>query len=170
MGLRGPAPKPTAIRIAEGNRARRPLPTNEPIYRAGVPDRPNMSNGGRKIWDQLVIEMGPSGVLRSVDALALAQLCEDQSMLSEMRSGMQKMAREVAKQAKTKHQTLPGGPMVALSRTIEGRRTLATIRELSASIIAQRREFGLTPASNGRVQSSGASDQQMDSLESKLCG
>ena len=46
--------------------------------------------------------------------------------------------------------------MVHLSRAVEGRRTLSTIRELAAQIIVQRREFGLTPASNSRVTAGAA--------------
>jgi phage terminase small subunit len=172
MGLRGPPPKPTRIRVLEGNRSRRPLPANEPQYPAGTPDRPSgMTAGGRKIWDTLVSEMAASGVLRPVDALALAQLCEDQAMLDSLRRGMAEMTRELAKKAKIKKLELSGGPLVHLSRTIEGRRTLSTIRELSAQIIVQRREFGLTPASNGRVQTAcGDGSFLMDPLEKALCG
>jgi phage terminase small subunit len=172
VGLRGPPPKPTRMRILEGNRGRRPLPANEPQYPAGVPERPSsMSAGGRKIWDTLVSEMAASGVLRTVDALALMQLCEDQAMLDTLRKGMAEMTREISKKAKEKKMELPGGPLIQLSRTIEGRRTLSTIRELSAQIIVQRREFGLTPASNGRVQTTGGPGSGfMDPLEQALCG
>jgi len=171
LGLRGPAPKPTVIRKIEGNRSRRPLPANEPAYAAGVPNRPaHMSASARRVWDGLIVEMAPTGVLRTVDALALAQLCEDQAMLDELRAGLEKMKREITRKAKADKRSLPGGALIALSRTIEGRRTLATIRELSSQIIVQRREFGLTPASNGRVQTSGSGFEPMDALESKLCG
>lgn len=171
MGRRGPAPKPTAVRRVEGNRSHRALPVNEPQYAVGIPDRPAaMSAGARRIWDQLVIEMAPTGVLRTVDALALAQLCEDQSTLNELRAGLRKMTAEIARQAKSGNKKLPGGALLALSRSIEGRRTLATIRELSSQIIVQRREFGLTPASNGRVQAHGVSVFAIDPLEAKLCG
>ena len=171
MGLRGPPPKPTRIRAIEGNRARRPLPANEPQYPPGVPERPSdMSAGAAKIWDMLVGEMAASGVLRTVDALALMQLCEDQAMLDTLRKGMAEMTREISRKAKEKKMELPGGPLIQLSRTIEGRRTLSTIRELSAQIIVQRREFGLTPASNGRVQMAGPGLGFMDPLEKALCG
>ena len=65
---------------------RRPLPGNEPQYPPGLPKRPSgMSAGARKIWDTLVSEMAASGVLRTVNALALMQLCEDQAMLDTLR-------------------------------------------------------------------------------------
>jgi phage terminase small subunit len=160
------------MRVLEGNRARRPLPSSEPQYPPGVPERPSgMSAGARKIWDTLISEMAASGVLRTVDALALMQLCEDQAMLDTLRTGMAEMTRELAKKAKEKKMELTGGPLVQLSRTIEGRRTLSTLRELSAQIIVQRREFGLTPASNGRVQTAGGPGSGfMDPLEQALCG
>lgn len=129
-----------------------------------------MSPGARRAWDGLVAEMAPSGVLRPVDAGALAMLCEDIAMLDVLRKGLAQMAGEIAKQAKNQNKSVVGGPMVHLSRTIEGRRTLATIRELSGQIIVQRREFGLTPASNTRVESSGVNGSLMDPLEAALCG
>jgi phage terminase small subunit len=128
-----------------------------------------MSAGARRAWDALVAEMAPSGVLRPVDAGALAMLCEDVAMLEILRKGLGEMAREIAKQAKKQGKSVVGGPMVHLSRTIEGRRTLSTIRELAAQIIVQRREFGLTPASNSRV-AAGSSPMSMDPLEAALCG
>ena len=171
MGSRGPSPKPTRIRILEGNLGRRPLPANEPQYSVGIPERPKgMSAGARKVWDQLVSEMAPSGVLRTVDGLALRQLCEDEQMLESLRQGMFQMTREIVKKAKEQKKELPGGALIQLSRTIEGRRTLSTMRELSAQIIVQRREFGLTPASNGRVQTAPGSFASLDPFEQALCG
>jgi phage terminase small subunit len=172
MGLRGRIPTPTAIRVLNGNPSRRPLPTNEPQYTTGVPERPTgMSAGARKVWDGLISEMAASGVLRLVEAGALTMLCEDIALLETFRKGLAQMAREIVAQAKKQGKKIVGGPMVHLSRTIEGRRTLATIRELSAQIIVQRREFGLTPASNSRVEGGfGAGGGFMDPIEAALCG
>ena len=171
MGMRGPPPKPTSIRVLEGVPGHRPL-ANEPQYQPGIPKRPaGMSAGARKVWDTLVSEMAVSRVLRSVDALALVQLCEDQAMLDSLRRGLAAMTREIAKKAGDQKLQLPGGPLIQLSRTVEGRRTLSTIKELSLQVIVQRREFGLTPASNSRVQPSGGPGSAfMDPLERALCG
>jgi hypothetical protein len=58
MGARGPAPTPTRLRIIEGNPSRRPLPTDEPHYAPGIPQRPRgMSEGAKKAWEALVTEM-----------------------------------------------------------------------------------------------------------------
>jgi phage terminase small subunit len=155
-----------------GNPSRRPLPENEPKYAPGVPDRPvGMTAGARKQWDTLVSEMAASGVLRMVDAGALAMLCEDLAMLDSLRKGLYQMVREIKNQAKAQGKKVPGGALVHLSRTTEGRRTLSTIQELKAQIIIQRREFGLTPASNSRVEATfGGGQMNMDPLEAALCG
>ena len=171
MGVRGTLPTPTKIRILNGNPSRRPLPTNEPQFAPGVPDRPTgMSASARKQWDGLVGEMANSGVLRRVDGGALSMLCEDLAMLDTLRKGLAAQAREITHKAKEKKQQISGNALTALSRTTEGRRTLSTIRELSAQIIIQRREFGLTPSSSTRVQASGGSAQFIDPLEQALCG
>ena len=170
MGVRGTLPTPTKIRILNGNPSRRPLPTNEPQFAPGIPDRPPMSAGARKQWDALVDEMALSGVLRRVDGGALAMLCEDLAMLDTLRKGLAAQAREITNKANEKKQQISGNALTALSRTTEGRRTLSTIRELSAQIIIQRREFGLTPSSSTRVQSSGGAAQFIDPLEQALCG
>ena len=170
MGVRGTLPTPTKIRILNGNPSRRPLPTNEPQFTPGIPDRPVMSAGARKQWDGLVGEMATSGVLRRVDGGALAMLCEDLAMLDTLRKGLAAQAREITNKAREKKQQISGNALTALSRTTEGRRTLSTIRELSAQIIIQRREFGLTPSSSTRVQASGGAAQFIDPLEQALCG
>ena len=171
MGVRGTLPTPTKIRILNGNPSRRPLPANEPQYAPGVPDRPKgMSADARKQWNRLVGEMANSGVLRRVDGGALGMLCEDLAMLDTLRQGLAAQAREITKKAKEKKQQISGNALTALSRTSEGRRTFSTIRELTAQIIIQRREFGLTPSSSTRVQASGPGAQFLDPLEQALCG
>lgn len=174
MGLRGPAPKPTAVRIFEGNRSRRPLPQNEPQYRHAVPTPPwPLSKDARKLWDALVEEMGASGVLRKVDGPALAQLCEDQAMLNDLRAGLHLWKDRMIAQVKAEggdggasSAELARLALVKITQSTQGRRTLASIRELSSQIIVQRREFGLTPASNSRVNAIGGTTE--DPLEAAL--
>jgi hypothetical protein len=91
-------------------------------------------------------------------------------MLHMLRTGLAAQTREITKKAKDKKQQITGNALTALSRTTEGRRTLTSIRELTAQIIIQRREFGLTPSSSSRVQASGPGGQFIDPLERALCG
>lgn len=108
MGLRGPSPKPTGVRVLEGCRAHRPLPENEPQYPPGVPVKPKtMSRPAKLVWDELVREMAPANVLHSVDQRALWQLTEDEALLSEAYSGLWKMTKALENKAQNEGKELP---------------------------------------------------------------
>jgi phage terminase small subunit len=169
MGLRGPAPKPTGVRVLEGCRAHRPLPENEPQYPAGIPAKPKrMSRPAQRVWEELVVEMAPANVLRSVDQRALWQLAEDEALLSEAYAGLWRMIRAVEDKAKKEGKELPGGALFALVSMTSGRLAMNAIRDLAARVLIERREFGLTPSSRTRISTAG--DGSMDALEMKLCG
>jgi len=167
--MRGRLPKPSGIRVLEGNPSRRPLPATEPQYPVGVPERPKkMTSQARRVWDELVTEMAPAGVLRRTDGRALWHLSEDEALLEEAYSGMRKMVKALEAKAKQKGKELPGGPLFGLLGMTSGRLAMAAIRDLGARVILERREFGLTPSSRTRV--SGSSEGLIDALEEKLCG
>ena len=169
MGLRGPAPKPTGVRVLEGCRAHRPLPVNEPQYARGIPAKPKkMSRQAQRMWKELVDEMVPANMLRNVDQRALWQLSEDEALLSEAYAGLWKMIRAVEDKAKTEGKELPGGPLFALISMTSGRLAMNAIRDLGSRVLIERREFGLTPSSRTRISAPGVGS--MDSLEMKLCG
>lgn len=173
MGRRGFPPKPRALRIIEGNPGRRPLNDDEPWYPDVLPAKPTtISAKASPIWDEKIDQMANVGVLREVDGRALWHLCEDEALLSEAYRGLWKLVRSVDKQAKKENRTLPAGPLMAVFGMKGGRQTMAAMRDLSARVIVQRREFGLTPSARTRIQIDSASGGQggMDSLEAKLCG
>jgi len=169
MGLRGPAPKPTGVRVLEGCRAHRPLPENEPQYAPCIPAKPKkMSRQAQRVWEELVAEMAPANILLSVDQRALWQLAEDEALLSEAYAGLWRMTRAVQEKAKSEGKDLPGGPLFGLLSMSSGRLAMNAIRDLGARVLIERREFGLTPSSRTRISTSG--EGSVDSLEMKLCG
>jgi len=169
MGLRGPVPKPTGVRVLEGCRAHRPLPENEPQYSAEIPAKPKkISRQAKVVWDDLVAEMVPAKVLRRVDQRALWQLAEDEALLTEAYSGLWKMVKALQDKAKSEGKDLPGGALFALVSMTSGRLAMNAIRDLAARVLIERREFGLTPSSRTRISTPG--EASMDSLEMKLCG
>jgi P27 family predicted phage terminase small subunit len=52
MGRRGPAPKPTRLRVLEGNRSHRPLPVGEPKPRPFLPRPPAYLRGEARTYFQ----------------------------------------------------------------------------------------------------------------------
>jgi P27 family predicted phage terminase small subunit len=69
MGLRGPPPKPTALRILEGNPARRPLNSNEPQPRklSQVDPPSDLPEEGKAVFRSLSKELIACGLMTSVD-------------------------------------------------------------------------------------------------------
>jgi phage terminase small subunit len=170
MGLRGRKPKPTELRRLEGNREKRPLPTNEPQYAPGLPERPQrMSVGARRLWNELVDEMAGAAVLRRVDKQALWQLAEDEWLLKRSYEGIEEMLRQIEQKAKAEGKKLPGGAVLYFLSMQHGRLAMAAVRDLATRVIIQRREFGLTPSSRSRISTANEAGA-VDSLELKLCG
>lgn len=68
--------KPTALKLLEGNRGKRPLPKHEPQPRPITPEPPPYLNEiARRRWDELVPELEVMGTLTIVDGDVLAGYC-----------------------------------------------------------------------------------------------
>src|SRR5512146_3144589 len=77
MGLRGPTPKPTALKILEGNPGHRPLNPDEPMPTAGEPPCPPwLADEAKAEWDRIVPELSRLNVLTVIDGAALAAYCQ----------------------------------------------------------------------------------------------
>lgn len=77
MGKRGPAPKPTALRVIEGNRGKRPVNKAEPKPSPIRPTRPEwMLPEAKREWNRVVPELERMGLLTVVDRAALAAYCQ----------------------------------------------------------------------------------------------
>ena len=72
----GPKPKPTALKILQGNPGHQKLKAHEPKPRPILPDPPPyLSETARKRWNELVPELDYSGVLTRIDGDVLAGYC-----------------------------------------------------------------------------------------------
>lgn len=69
----GPAPKPTSLKISEGNPGKRPLNRREPKPRQRRPKAPaHLSAGALREWRRVVRMLTPMGVLTEAEADVLA--------------------------------------------------------------------------------------------------
>ncbi len=147
MGKRGPAPKPTKLRILEGNPSKRPLNAAEPEPLAGEPRMPSdLDRFGRRVWRWAVTQLGAMQLLTQADAEALTDLCRVASV--------ERRAWEAVKAKDLTFKTLAGyiqqRPEVGvLLKSVQIKRTLLG-------------EFGLTPASRSRIEMPG--QQETDEL------
>jgi P27 family predicted phage terminase small subunit len=75
MGKRGPAPKPTQLKVLHGEkRPSRIRPQPQP--REALPEAPEMTKTAREVWDYTIRELGPMKIATSADRDALAAYCE----------------------------------------------------------------------------------------------
>ncbi len=77
MGARGPAPKPTKLKILSGNPGKRKLNKREPKPASGSPTCPTwLSKEAKKAWKEIVPELAKIGLISVVDKIALSALCQ----------------------------------------------------------------------------------------------
>jgi P27 family predicted phage terminase small subunit len=156
----GPPPKPTALRIYEGNRSHRPLPDREPTPLTGEPEMPrHLDAQARREWRRLVPLLLSMRVLSAADGVALGILCQAYSTLIRAQSLMLRSAK--------------GSASALLMKTPSGyvmQSPLLAIINTQAEIVnRQLQQFGMTPASRTRVQTI-AEAGGIDRLEMLLCG
>jgi len=137
MGTRGRKPKPTAIKVLEGNPGKRPLNANEPKPEKKSPKCPSwLEPEAKKEWRRMAKVLESLGVLTEIDAAAFAGYCQAYARWKE------------AEEFLSKHGTIfktPSGyiqqvPQVSIAQTY-----LKVMKDFCS-------EFGLTPAARTRIK------------------
>lgn len=134
--MKGRKPKPTALKIAEGNPGKRALNHNEPKPGPGVPECPAHLHGeSRKEWGRIAPELDRMGLLTHVDRVALACYCESWgsyiNALLQMRKKGEVVIGSEGQEIKSKWRIIADDQ-----------------KRLFTRILA---EFGLTPSSRARM-------------------
>lgn len=134
------ASKPTALKIIEGNRGRRPLPENEPRPRPIAPSVPAaIDAGAKRTWACLAPILERIGLLTEIDGPALMAICQAQSILETLYKELSQTARKLKKAVGDE----------ALSFEDKQAALRQEIRRQQANFRLMASEFGLTP--RGRV-------------------
>ena len=76
MGARGPSPKPTNLKILEGNPGKRPLNLAEPQPEPGALCPDWLSNRAQQEWKRLAPILERCGILTAADQNTLAAYCD----------------------------------------------------------------------------------------------
>lgn len=139
MGLRGPAPLPTAIHELRGNPGKRPLNRHEPRPERVAPRMPELVKAderAKKHWRRLVPLLLKMRVLTEADGAALGNLCLDMAVLEQAQTSLQKT-----------------GLLLRTPRSgmVHQNPLLAVISAASERVSRGLREFGMTPSSRSRI-------------------
>jgi P27 family predicted phage terminase small subunit len=134
--MKGRRPKPTSWRVIEGNRGRRPLNRNEPRPTPTMPTVPaHLSDAARTEWDRLAPQLHALGLLTELDRAMFAVVCV-----------------AIADVAEAEQRIAQFGKFMKGSRGQPIRSPYVRIRDDALAILHRFAiEFGLTPASRGRI-------------------
>jgi P27 family predicted phage terminase small subunit len=136
MGLRGPAPEPTALKLHRGNPGKRPLNQWEPQPLPVAPTCPaHLDAEAKKEWRRLVKILMRMRVLTEADGMALASLCQARSTMVKAK---QKLS-ETGILLKTPIGCVQQNPLISI------------VNSCTETVTRLSREFGLTPASRTRI-------------------
>lgn len=143
MGKRGPAGKPTQLRILHGDKPSR-INTDEPVAPDGLPEPPDyMGDEAREVWADTVANLASMRILSPADRDALACYCE-----------------AVVTHRKASELLTKSGILVRTQRGNLPMRNplLAVQRDQAALIRVLAREFGLTPSARSDIHTGGRRD------------
>lgn len=73
----GPPPKPTRLKLLQGNPGKKALPKNEPQPKRGIPTRPEgLTPEAKREWTRVTVELDRVGLLTIVDRAELTMYCQ----------------------------------------------------------------------------------------------
>lgn len=146
MGRRGPPPKPTTLKILEGNPGKRPLNDREPEPEVAVPRMPAwLSPRAKAEWKRIVPELVRLNLLATIDLAALAAYCQAFAELEEATRTVDKEGRVCVQPIVNKKGERIGERLKPHPAVQQQRDAMRTVKQFLA-------EFGLSPASRSQVQ------------------
>ena len=158
MATRGRKPKPTALKILEGNPGKRPMNENEPIPPKGNIKCPSwLLPEAKKEWKRLAPSLEAMGVLTMADLKAFEGYCQAYARWRE------------AEEFLTQHGSIfktPSGYVQQVPQVSIAQQNLKIMQSFCS-------EFGLTPATRARIIAAGGGkevDISDDPMEQILSG
>lgn len=142
MAVRGRKPKPTALRILEGNPGRRPFNKREARPDPTIPACPNWLNRAAKAkWRELVPMLRDAGLLTSIDGDALTNYCDTWSRW-----------REAVEFIKANGSVMPVRDIHGKAKEFVAFPQVTIARSLVLILNRYQSEFGMTPSARSRLE------------------
>lgn len=154
MAQRGRKPKPTALKMLEGNPGGRPLNTKEPKPAKKAPRCPSwLEDEAKKEWKRMAKVLEQMGLLTEMDMAAFAGYCQAYARWKE------------AEEFLTQHGSMVRTPNGYLQQVPQ-----VSIAQTNMKIMLKFCEqFGLTPSARSRIVGGENSDEE-DEMEKLLEG
>ena len=155
MATRGRKPKPTNLKVLEGNPGQRPLNDNEPKPDKKAPTCPAwLEPEAKKEWRRMSKQLEQLGLLTELDRAAFAAYCQAYARWKEAEEFITKHGSMI----RTPNGYLQQVPQVSIAQTNQ---------KLMLKYCA---EFGRTPSSRSRTIASDGTSDTADEMEQLLRG
>lgn len=153
--MAGRRPKPSALRVLQGNAGKRAIPKNEPKIESKKPRTPkHLSPKAKYAFKGLSETLEKMGVVTPADGKALELLCDAYGEWRDLRT-------IIEAEGFTYETTNQAG-----ERMVKARPEVAMASDAWKRIKSMIAEFGLTPSSRTKVQ--GEKPQEVDPLQEFL--
>ena len=150
-------PKPTKLKLLEGNPGKRPLPKDEFTPEPSCKPPKELNNLEMELWNYYAVQLDNAGLLSKMDQSTLANFCRAQARIKEI---SRILNDKETKMLISYTESAPNGtekPIVKLNPlVIEQRLLIAQVKQMAP-------DFGMTP--RGRV---GLSVQPTEKKKPKL--
>lgn len=156
MATRGRKPKPTALKLLEGNPGKRQLNMNEPrLTQKMPPECPDwLEEEAQAEWNRLSETLFKMGILTDLDVAPFAAYCQAYARWREAEEFISQHGSIV----KTKTGYWQQVPQVSIAHTNQ------------KAMLQAAAEFGLTPSARSRIIAGNAKKEEVDEMEFLLTG
>jgi P27 family predicted phage terminase small subunit len=157
VGVPGRPPKPTKLKLLEGNPGKRPLNKREPQYDVAVPTRPEwLLPEAKREWGRVVPELVAKGLIALVDRAALAAYCQCWALYVDA-------VKDV----------MENGTSFVTDRGYEGpRASVGVMVKMQQAMSTYASKFGFTPSDRARIAVPGGEekDEFSEFLKARAAG
>lgn len=161
---KGRPPKPTALKVLEGNPGKRPLNQHEPKPKPISPKCPAwLDKEAKKMWKDLAPKLERLGLLTVIDGAALAAACQRWACFVDCEKIIQKEGYVMEIERFDKQGNSIGIYEQQRPEVSIGRQALADFRAFCT-------EFGMTPASRSRISVEDVGKKNSSKLAGLLSG
>ena len=138
MAVAGAKPKPTKLKVVQGNPGKRPLNKDEPEPDVQIPICPEHIQGeGRKEWNRICLELKKLGLITEIDRAAISVYCQAWDRWVEAEDMVRKHGT-IVKVGDNNHPMQ--SPYLSVANT--------AMKTMMSTLV----EFGMTPSSRTRVK------------------
>lgn len=165
MGSRGPMPKPTALKVLQGNPGKRALNLSDGVNpRVEIPSPPkHLAPAARKEWKRITPILEELGLISGLDRAALGLYCQCVGRLEELELAFTGQVKRLQADEGMEYADAVYRASYAVAKSGYAQQSVIVqlIRSQRHEVHRYLMHFGLSPAARARVQPSNYVDPTM---------